>query len=191
MPLPPSLPGSLNQISPLPDAFYRHLGSLATRQELAPREHFSRLGVVQRTVGFLESGVVRAYLPAPRGDYNGHLYFAPTLIGDYASLITGRPVSMPQQTLVPCVVWEFPFDRVVALENEFPEVARFRRVFAETMYLLKEQRELEIVTLTATQRYEKLLREVPDLDHRLPQYEIAAFLGITAGQLSRIRRSLG
>lgn len=190
MPLPASLPESLNRISPLPEAFFRRLEPLATRRELGAREHFSRLGVVQTTVGFLESGVMRAYLPTPRGDYNGHLYFAPTLVGDYTSLITGEPVFMPQQTLVASVVWEFPFGAVVALEDEFPGLARFRRVFAESLYLLKEQRELEIATLDAAQRYRRLRATVADLDQRLPQYEIAAFLGITASQLSRIRRSM-
>jgi len=188
MAIPPALLLYLNQISPLSQAFLARIEGLFTRREWGPREPFSRLGVVQETLGLLESGIVRAYYPSPQGrEYNKHLYFAPALIGDYTSIITGQPVVLPQQTLTPCVVWTFPFRQVAALEDEFPELNRFRRVFAETMYLLKERRELEIVTLSAAQRYRRLLREVPEVETLLPQYEIASYLGITASQLSRIR----
>jgi CRP-like cAMP-binding protein len=186
--LPPALVAYMRGISPLSEAFFRRFEEWLTRKEFGAREPFSRLGVVQETVGLLESGVVRAYYNSPQGgEYNKHLYFAPALIGDYTSIITGKPVVLPQQTLTPCVVWTFPFRKVAVLEGEFPELTHFRRAFAESMYLLKEQRELEIVTLSATQRYHHLLREVPDIEVLMPQYEIASYLGITASQLSRVR----
>lgn len=190
MAFPSVIRAYLDHIAPLPEAVLASIEGQVTRRELAPRDHWSPLGVVQKTVGILESGVIRAYYPTPQGkEYNGHLYFAPAFVGDYTSIITGQPVGMPQQALVPCVVWAFPFQAIVALEERFPEISRFRRIFAESMYLLKEQRELEIVSLTAGQRYRQLKRRVPDIDELLPQYEIAAYLGITPSQLSRIRHS--
>ena len=190
MAFPSSIRNYLDQVAPLPEAFLTQLEALVTRRELSPRDHWSPLGLVQKTVGILESGVIRAYYSTSHGkEYNGHLYFAPAFVGDYTSIITGQPVITPQQALVPCVVWSFPFQAIVDLEDQFPEICRFRRIFAETMYLLKEQRELEIVTLNAGQRYQKLKRRVPDIDNMLPQYEIAAYLGITPSQLSRIRHS--
>lgn len=182
--------GCLDAVLPLPEAFHLRLQSLLSRRDLEPKDHFSPLGSLQKVVGILELGVMRAYATTRGREYTGHLYFAPTLVGDYRSIITGQPVVMPQQALTKCVVWTFPFASVVALEKEFPEIVHFRRVFAETMYLLKEQRELDITSLTATQRYRQLRAQVPDLDSLLPQYEIAAFLGITASQLSRIRATL-
>lgn len=178
----------LNGVSPLPEALLVRIEGLLTRKDYAARDHTSPLGVVQKTVGILESGVVRAYYPTPQGrEYNGHLYFAPAFIGDYTSIITGQPVAMPQQALVPSVVWSFPFAVVAPWESEFPELNRFRRVFAESMYLLKERREVELVSFSAAERYRHLRRRVPGIDDLLPQYEIAAYLGITPSELSRIR----
>jgi hypothetical protein len=41
---------------------------------------------------------------------------------------------------------------------------------------------------TAAQRYEKLIRETPDIVLRFPLGMIASYLGITQETLSRIRR---
>ena len=45
-----------------------------------------------------------------------------------------------------------------------------------------------ILTLSAEERYELFLNEYPGLEHRIPWYYIASFLGITPVALSRIRR---
>lgn len=54
----------------------------------------------------------------------------------------------------------------------------------------KEQREISLVMENATERYLTLLKKHPNIDHRIPQLHIAAHLGITPTQLSRIKKSL-
>lgn len=51
----------------------------------------------------------------------------------------------------------------------------------------KEQRELELLTLDAEARYRRFLSTQPALTARLPQKDIAAYLGVTPVGLSRIR----
>ena len=55
-------------------------------------------------------------------------------------------------------------------------------------WVRKEIREIRLVTLSAEERYELFLNEYPGLEHRIPWYYIASFLGITPVALSRIRR---
>ena len=42
----------------------------------------------------------------------------------------------------------------------------------------------------AMTRYKKFLSEEPELQHRVPQYMIASYLGMTPETLSRIRRKI-
>ena len=42
----------------------------------------------------------------------------------------------------------------------------------------------------ATQRYANFREQFPQLELQIPQYHIASYLGISATQLSRIRRQL-
>ena len=187
--LPPRLVHVVNAVHPQPDDAWRALHALVTRRTYAARDHVAPLGSVQRTIGLLEHGHVRAYVTTADGKhYNKHLFVAPTLVGDYASLITGEPVVVPQQALTPCVVWWIDRDALHDLETRHPSIAMLQRRFAEALYLAKERREIEIATLDATARYDALVRAHPELDQAIPLYEIAAYLGITPTQLSRIRR---
>lgn len=185
--LPAGLRSHVDSISPLGPA-WETLVQLFTRQELAKNEHFAPPGRPAQRIGLLESGYVRAYLPTEDGrEYNKHIFVAPGIIGDYASLLTGRPVRVPQQAITDCVVWVASYQEIVALEVRHPELARLARRFAEVSYLMKEQREIELATMDAAQRYRRLLARRPDLESHVPLYHIASYLGITPTQLSRIR----
>lgn len=56
---------------------------------------------------------------------------------------------------------------------------------------IKEQRERELLTLTAQQRYHLFCRERPELLKRIAQHELARYLGITPVALSRIKNRVG
>lgn len=186
--IPPRLVGMVASIHPLEPAAWAAILPLVTRRTYAPREHLSPLGSVQTTVGLLESGRVRAYYTTADGkEYNKHFFTGPDFVGDYASLLTGRPVEVPQQALTPCAVWSIDRAALIALESQHPSLVQLQRRFAEGLYLLKERRELEMATMNATERYARLVDEHPGIEVDVPLYEIAAYLGITPTQLSRVR----
>ncbi|MBK1439979.1 Crp/Fnr family transcriptional regulator [Parapedobacter sp. ISTM3] len=70
---------------------------------------------------------------------------------------------------------------------KFPKFETLCRMFSE-QELAKSQLTLDdFKTSSPEQRYLKLLRNRPDLLQRVPQHQIASFLGITPQSLSRIR----
>lgn len=187
--LPARLVAMVDAIHPLGAELWELLTPQLVRRTLEPREHFARAGSVQTTVGLLESGRVRAYYERPDGKaYTKHFFTGPDLIGDYASLLTQKPVEIAQQALTPCVVWVLDHALVRAVETQHPALVALQRRYAEGLYLRNEQREIEIATLDATERYRRLLAQHPGIEVDVPLYEIAAWLGITPTQLSRIRR---
>ncbi|MGH6647824.1 Crp/Fnr family transcriptional regulator [Aquabacterium sp.] len=54
----------------------------------------------------------------------------------------------------------------------------------------KELRERDLLTLTPPQRYEAFMRTHPGLAQRIPQKDLARYLGVTPVSLSRIRGRL-
>lgn len=188
-PVPRSLVALVNAIHVQPDEVWAALVPAFVRRRLEAREHYCRPGVVQTSVGLLESGRVRAYYVTANGKtYNKHFFTGPDVIGDYASLLTGRPVEVPQQALTDCVVWSLDYAHLLSLEPRFPSLVQLQRRFAEALYLAKEQRELDLATRTAGERYAALVTQHPGIEAEIPLYEIAAYLGVTPTQLSRIRR---
>jgi CRP-like cAMP-binding protein len=57
---------------------------------------------------------------------------------------------------------------------------------AQDYFIKKDQREYEFLLLDATQRYQNFLCDYKNLKERIPQYHIAAYLGISPVSLSRL-----
>lgn len=156
---------------------------------LSKHEYFVRENEIARKIAFLESGVVRAYFLNHEGqEYNKQFFVGPSSIGGYTSLLTGKPNLIPQQALTDCTIRTIEYKIITGNYNNFPDLERLARKMAEYYFLEKEKKELEIVLLDASERYKIFRKEFPGLEVLIPQYHIASYLGISATQLSRIRR---
>ena len=160
--------------------------------ELKKDQHFIRKGEYAKEIAFLESGYVRAYYVNHQGkEYNKTFFAAPTIIGSYAALISGQPNLVAQQAMTDCKIWKASFHQIEELSRNNIELERLRRVIAESYFLLNEKKEIEMALLDAEQRYQILQKEFPRIELSIPQYHIAAYLGISPTQLSRIRNKKG
>lgn len=100
----------------------------------------------------------------------------------------------PSEYYVSCVE-----DSVIALSNpeleeaafsKFPRFETLCRILSEEL-LAKKQVSLDsFKTSSPEQRYLNLLQARPDLLQRIPQRQIASYLGVTPQSLSRIRKRL-
>ena len=54
-----------------------------------------------------------------------------------------------------------------------------------------KQRIIDLTTLSAEQRYLKLMKNYPSILQNIPLKYIASYLGINPGSLSRIRKEIG
>jgi len=102
-------------------------------------------------------------------------------------LISGQKNLINIQCLTNCVIQVADFNKITALYNDYPKIERLARILAENKFSIKEKREIELVTLDATERYIIFQSEHPNLENLIPQYHIASYLGVTPTQLSRIR----
>lgn len=76
------------------------------------------------------------------------------------------------------------------LYEKHPRFETFCRSGVEQMVGIKQEQLAEFITLKPEQRYLKLQEERPELVNRVPQYQIASYLGIKPETLSRIRARL-
>ncbi len=179
-----------NTISPLTAATWDAIQGLFRADSLTTGDYFVRADEVGREIAFLESGVVRAFFTNAKGqEYNKQFFVGPALIGAYTSLLTGKPNLIPQQALTDAVIWRCDFAALTAHFQQYHDLERLARKVAEYYFLEKEKKELEIVLQDASQRYRIFQEEFPGLEQQIPQYHIASYLGISATQLSRIRRA--
>ncbi|MFN7118956.1 MAG: Crp/Fnr family transcriptional regulator [Saprospiraceae bacterium] len=113
-----------------------------------------------------------------------------SLAGSYPSLVTGKPADLYVQALRECELIAAVWEDLVALSQEIPAIERFRRILAEETLLGRMQREIEMLTLTPAERYQKFLQRSAHLLQLIPQKHIASYLGMTPETLSRIRSKI-
>jgi CRP-like cAMP-binding protein len=180
-----------NAISPLQDETWSMVERLFSEKTLQKGDYFINEGETAKQIGFLKSGIIRAFYRNNEGlEYNKHFFVDNNIFGGYSSLVTSTPNKIIQQTLTECHVLVANYSEITKLYDLFPEFERVGRRLAERYFVDKEQREVEIVLLNADERYLIFRRDYPQLEQQIPQYHIASYLGITPTQLSRIRRKL-
>jgi len=180
-----------NNISPIRAHTWDQIQPLFTQQTLAKGEYFVVEGKIAQKIGFLQEGIVRAFYRNRDGaEYNKHFFTPNIMLGAFSSLVTRTPNKINQQALTDCKLLTANYADITALYDNHQDIERVSRRLAEIHFAEKEKREVDIVLLDALQRYLIFKKEYPSLEQLIPQYHIASYLGISATQLSRIRRKM-
>jgi CRP-like cAMP-binding protein len=74
--------------------------------------------------------------------------------------------------------------------EKYPELESASRVMAEAIIANYQSSLADFKTASAEERFLKLQKERPDLIQRVPQYQLASYLGIQPESLSRIRKRI-
>jgi CRP-like cAMP-binding protein len=177
-----------NTISKLTEDTWKVILPFFKEEYLSKNEYFIKENETARKIGFLQSGVVRAFFINNEGkEYNKQFFVGQSIIGAYSSLLTGQPNLIAQQALTDCVIYVCNYKALTDLFDTHPDLERLARKVAEYYFLEKEKKELEIVLLDASQRYIIFQKEFPTLEQLITQFHVASYLGISTTQLSRIR----
>lgn len=162
--------------------------ALFSEIELKKHDYFAKEGEFPSQVAFLTHGVMRAFFRNKSGyEYNKTFFTPSSFVAAYSSLVTQEKNLINIQCLTDCTLQVTEFSSITALYKNYPNVERFARKLAEYKFAIKEKREIELVTLEASERYSIFKEEHPHLENQINQYHIASYLGITPTQLSRIR----
>jgi len=78
-------------------------------------------------------------------------------------------------------------DMEVEIFNKFPKFESLCRILSEELLAKQQFNFDEFKTSSPEQRYLSLLEKRPDLIQRVPQHQLASYLGIKPQSLSRLR----
>lgn len=108
-------------------------------------------------------------------------------ITDMDSLHKERPSKWFIEAIEPSAILQISKGDLWYLYNNYPKFDRNFRVIIEDKYIELQNRLLQTFSTTAYERYEIFLEQYPHLANRLPNTQIASYLGVTPEFLSKIR----
>lgn len=178
---------ALNRINPLAPEAWNGLRALIQARDVPSGHHLLRPGSLARNCIFIQSGLLREYYVDRDGKEATRRFCGPgELSGSLADLLSQAPAAVAIETLQACQILELDWSAVNALSLLHPSLMLLMRRFAEGLYVQKMQREFEMLTLSAAERYARFAQSQSALEAQLPRHMVASYLGITPVHLSRI-----
>lgn len=149
-----------------------------------------QVGQLAKHAYFCTVGLFRLYYTLQDGrEYNVAFTVENDFATSYGAMVMGTPSFFTIEAMEDSVVIEIPYDMLKELMDNSHAWERFVRNSVERLFIRKEERERELLYLSAKERYKAFLIKYPGLEHRIPQYHIASYLGISPVSLSRILHS--
>ncbi len=182
----------LNHIATIADADWAFFTSKLQRRIIPKKTIFLRLNEIENHISFIESGVVRLFIPKedPEKEITFGFSFKDQFVSAYDSFLTQKPSAYQLQALTEISVLTITYMDLQAVYTNTQIGNLIGRLTAERLFLLKSKREQDLLNLTAEERYIKLFKERPELLKVIPLKYISSYIGVTAQALSRIRKRL-
>ncbi|BAY98564.1 hypothetical protein NIES37_25150 [Tolypothrix tenuis PCC 7101] len=148
-------------------------------------------GEIPSQIGFVVAGIFRLYYVNAAGtEFTKSFCPENHFVTAYSALILKQPAQFFIEALEDSLLLVADYSQYVQLCAAHPCWQAVNHKLVEALFIKKERREAELLLDDATTRYQKFLQEYPNLEHRVKQYHIASYLGISPVSLSRIRKIL-
>lgn len=163
--------------------------SLLNYRKLRKRQFLLQEGDISRQEAFVLKGCLRTY----EMDENGQehvLSFAIEnwWVGDLYSFIANVPSKYSIDALEPSELLWLDLPSQELLYKKVPKFERYFRLLIQNAFVATQRRVISSISKPAEERYVEFLKKYPTLELRIPQHQIASYLGITPESLSRIRK---
>ncbi|WP_339662917.1 Crp/Fnr family transcriptional regulator [Croceibacter atlanticus] len=182
----------LDQIASISATDWAFFTSKLQRRVIPKKDVFLKLNEIENTISFIETGVVRLFIPKedPDKEITFGFTFKNQFVSAYDSFITRQPSAYQLQALTETTLLSISYNDLQAVYKTTQIGNLIGRLTAERLFLVKSKREQNLLNLSAEERYIKLFKERPELLKVIPLKYISSYIGVTAQALSRIRKRL-
>ncbi|GAA4231824.1 Crp/Fnr family transcriptional regulator [Postechiella marina] len=181
----------LKTITEISQDSFNSLKEITEVKELKAGTQISKIGEKPTSLYLLFSGIVRVYKLSDTGkEYNKNFFLPMSFTGSLTALIKDKPSELIYETITDCKLYGVNYSELIELSRKNIQISQLYIKALESVFVSYEIRQLELISLNATERYKKLIKSIPDIEKLIAQYQIASYLSITAVQLSRIRKKI-
>jgi len=166
----------------------KYFTSLLEHQKFDRKEFLVKKGEVASHTNFITHGCLRNY----HMDEEGVIHITQFAIEDWwisdlASFLTQEPSECFVDAIEETEVLRLSRTNYERLFEKVPKFERFFRIIHQNAFIAQNRRILDSISLKAEARYNAFLQRYPAMNQRIPQKQIASYLGVTPEFLSILR----
>ena len=111
-------------------------------------------------------------------------------IGDMYSYISEKPGNLFIEVLEDAEVVSISKQNHQELYHKIPKLERFFRILTENSLVAHQERLMDNLSLSAEERFEKFCSKYPTLIQKVPQKQIASYIGVTPEFFSKMKAKM-
>lgn len=158
-----------------------------------PKNHLLlQKGDISQAFYFVLNGCLRMFYSSDSGheEKTAYFYTEHMFVSSFLSFTKQNPVEHNIATIEASTLVVFDSKSVQKFINYSPKFGIIAKIMMEKELICYQQMIMAFVTQNAEERYLDILSKQPHLIQRIPQHQIATFLGVSPETLSRIRRRI-
>ena len=173
---------------PLSEEETKLLTPRVAQRQIKRRQMILQEGFVCKHYTFVEKGCFKMYgIDEKNNEHNISFAAENDWIVDLGSFYSEKTSKLFIEAIEPSVILQIEKRDLLFLFVNVPKFDRNFRVIMEEKFIELQNRLLQNFSANANQRYTDFLEQYPKLASRLPNTQIASYLGITPEFLSKIR----
>ena len=152
--------------------------------------YFLRAGKFCNKLSFIESGILRVFVKLPEKEVTQWIGTAGYFITDLQGFMFRNASRFDIQALTPTRLFTIDYEAYLTMGRLVPKWHEFEKLFTGKCFVMMENRIMDLISLTAEDRYQKLFEHNRELFNQVPLQYLASMLGMTPETFSRIRRKM-
>ena len=165
--------------------------SKCSERKIVRKELLLQAGSPCKHYTLVVQGCLRMFAIDDRGNEHNIQFAAENdWIADISSFHSGNPSKLFIKSLEPSNVIQIEKPDLYHLYQTINKLDRIFKVIIENKFVELQDRVLQNISSTAHERYQTFVEHYPHLVLRLPNTQIASYLGITPEFLSKVRKDL-
>jgi CRP-like cAMP-binding protein len=160
-------------------------------KKVRKRHYLLSAGDVCQYLTFVEKGMLRSFTVDDDGrEHVVQFAIEGWWISDVGSFLSGKEALYNIEAIEDAEVLNLGRQAMDEMLYQLPVMERYFRLLMQNNIVALQRRVIAYMSLSAEEKYLKLMDVCPDIINRAPQQHVASYLGITPETLSRIRKQV-
>lgn len=162
-----------------------------TVTEFKKKSFYLKAGQVQKSLGYLHKGLLRAfYVDSDGKEITMEFIQENEYATHYHSFSEQSPSKYFFQCLEPCTIINLPYEKMMEGIKNYKNFEQYARVFKGTIAIKQQNRIESLVHENAEVRYLNFVNNYPKLFNRISLTHLSSYLGLGRQSISRIRNKI-